>query len=124
MKQITATVLGLTLCSGVSVFWGLSSLASGPAETKEPSIKITAHKFDYEPNQIHLKLGEPVVLELTSRDVTHGFNIPDLGLRADLKDGQTARVRLVPQKRGTFEFHCDNFCGVRHEEMSGTIIVE
>ena len=124
MKRSTIIILGVTLAAGVSVYGALNSMASGGVEKKEKTIKITAHKFDYEPGQIHLKVGEPVILELTSRDVTHGFNIPDLGLRADLKDGQTARVRLVPVKRGTFEFHCDNFCGVGHEEMNGTIIVE
>jgi heme/copper-type cytochrome/quinol oxidase subunit 2 len=50
--------------------------------------------------------------------VLHGFNIPDLGLRADLEPGETVRVRLVPEKAGTFEFHCDNFCGIDHEDMS------
>ena len=95
----------------------------GDAQTSKRVIKITAHKFEYEPNEIQLKLGEPVVLELTSKDVTHGFNIPDLGLRADLEPGETVRVRLVPEKAGTFEFHCDNFCGFDHESMSATIIV-
>ena len=87
-------------------------------------VKITARKFSYEPSEIELKLGEPVVLELTSKDVLHGFNIPDLGLRTDVEPGETARVRLVPQKAGTFEFHCDNFCGLDHEDMSATIIVK
>jgi cytochrome c oxidase subunit 2 len=124
MRRIAATLFTLTLCSTVSVFFSLSFLTSGAAETAEPTIKITAHKFAYEPNQIHLKLGEPVVLELTAQDVTHGFNIPELGLRADLKHGETVRVRLVPKKTGTFEFHCDHFCRIDHEDMNGTIIVE
>jgi cytochrome c oxidase subunit 2 len=32
-------------------------------------------------------------------------------------------VRLVPNRIGTFDFHCDIFCGSGHEEMAGTIIV-
>jgi cytochrome c oxidase subunit 2 len=52
-----------------------------------------------------------------------GFNVPDLGARADILPGQVARVRLVPDKVGTFEFHCDIFCGSGHEQMSGTIVV-
>jgi cytochrome c oxidase subunit 2 len=46
-----------------------------------------------------------------------------LGLRADLESGETARVRLVPEKSGTFEFSCDNFCGIDHESMTATIVV-
>ena len=52
----------------------------GADQTSERVIKITAQKFSYEPNEIELKVGEPVVLELTSKDVTHGFNLPDLGI--------------------------------------------
>jgi cytochrome c oxidase subunit II len=118
MVRPLITLLLLAVVCGL----GLSKL--GDAQTSERVIKITAHKFAYEPNEIQLKLGEPVVLELTSKDVTHGFNIPDLDLRADLEPGETVRLRLVPQKAGTFEFHCDNFCGFDHESMSATITVQ
>jgi cytochrome c oxidase subunit 2 len=33
-------------------------------------------------------------------------------------------VRVVPQKAGRFEFHCDVFCGSGHEEMSGILVVK
>jgi cytochrome c oxidase subunit 2 len=90
----------------------------------EQVIKITAKKFEYSPSEIRLKKGVPVVLEFTSLDRLHGFNCPDLGVRADINFGQTSRVRIVPPKAGTFEFHCDNFCGDGHEEMTGVLIVE
>jgi len=121
MKRTAATLISLTVFSALFVFFGLTFISLGA--TAERTIKITAHKFAYEPDHIDLKLGEPVVLELTSRDVTHGFNISELGLRADLEPGETVRVRLVPEKTGTFEFHCDNFCGIDHESMSATITV-
>ena len=120
MWQLLRFFIALPL---LAIVLGLVPLKLGDAQTSERVIKITAHKFEYEPNEIQLKLGEPVVLELTSKDVTHGFNIPDLGLRADLEPGETVRVRLVPEKAGTFEFHGDNFCGFDHESMSATIIV-
>jgi cytochrome c oxidase subunit 2 len=93
------------------------------AEPTERVIKITAKAFEYVPNEIKLKKGEPVVMELTSQDLFHGFNISDLGLRADLPPGKTARVQLTPDKTGDFEFHCDNFCGTGHENMNGVIHV-
>ena len=123
MKRLTTPFLTVTVFVSLIVFLGLAHIRSGNAEAPERIIKITAHKFAYEPDRIDLKVGEPVVLELTSKDVTHGFKIPDLGLRADLEPGETARVRLVPEKAGTFEFYCDNFCGIDHENMSATIVV-
>lgn len=124
MKRIMTPFVTVTAASALTLFLGLTQIRSGNAQAPERVIKITAHKFAYEPNEIELKVGEPVVLELTSKDVTHGFKIPDLGLRADLEPGETARVRLVPEKAGTFEFYCDNFCGIDHESMSATIIVK
>ena len=82
-------------------------------------IKITAKKFEYNPKEITLKNGTPVVLEFTSLDRLHGFNCPELGVRADIKPGQVTRVRVTPQKTGDFEFHCDNFCGSGHAGMKG-----
>ena len=89
------------------------------AVAAEQVIKITAQKFEYNPKEITLKKGAPVVLEFTSLDRLHGFNCPDLGVRADIKPGKVARVPLTPQKVGDFEFHCDNFCGSGHADMKG-----
>jgi len=90
----------------------------------ERVIPIKAHKFTYEPDEIVLKLNEPAVLEFTSADVVMGFNAPDFKVRATIIPGQTSRVRIVPDKTGTFVFHCDVFCGDGHEDMDGTIRVE
>lgn len=108
----------------VAFFTGLGvGAARVIAQPAEQVIKITAKKFDYTPNQITLKKGVPVVLEFTSADVLMGFNTPDLGARTDIIPGQVARVRLVPDKVGTFAFFCDIFCGSGHETMTGTITV-
>ena len=92
--------------------------------TEDQVIKIVAKKFSYSPNEIVVKKGRPAVLEFTSLDFTHGFKIPDLGVRADLPPGKITRVRVVSQKAGVFPFLCDNFCGSGHEGMTGRIIVE
>ena len=96
------------------------SMAANPAPRV---IHVTARKFQYTPRVITLKKGVPVVLELTSMDRLHGFNVPALGVRADVLPGRTARVNVVPQKTGTFPFHCDNFCGSGHPNMNGEIVV-
>lgn len=93
---------------------------SGDPETV---IRITAKRFEYSPSEIRLKKGVPVVLEFTSLDRLHGFDCPDLGIRTDIPPGKTSRVRVVPDKVGTFPFHCDIFCGDGHEDMTGKFIV-
>jgi cytochrome c oxidase subunit 2 len=91
----------------------------------EQVIKITAKKFEYSPNEIRIKKGVPVILEFTSLDRIHGFTVPDLsGVRATIEPGKVTQVRIVAPKAGTYEFHCDLFCGDGHENMTGKIIVE
>ena len=94
------------------------------ADQKEIVIKITAKKFEYSPNSIKIKKGIPVILELTSLDKLHGFNCPKLGVRTNIEPGKVSRVRILAQRAGVYEFHCDIFCGDGHEDMYGKIIVE
>jgi len=93
------------------------------AQPEPRVIAIRAHKFEFTPGEVELKLGEPVVFELTTEDVHMGFDAPDLGLHADILPGKTARVPFTPSKAGSYEFVCDVFCGSGHEEMSGMIKV-
>ena len=94
------------------------------AQPAEKVIRISAKRFVYTPNEIRLKKGEPVIIELTSEDIVMGFKVPDLNTRADVIPGKTVRVRLVPVKAGRLDFLCDIFCGSGHEEMNGAFVVE
>jgi cytochrome c oxidase subunit II len=116
--NIRAMIIAVAFFAGLGA--GAVQVAAQPGEQV---IKITAKKFDYTPDHITLKKGVPVVLEFTSADVLMGFNVPDLGARTDILPGQTARVRIVPDKVGTFAFFCDIFCGSGHENMTGIITV-
>jgi cytochrome c oxidase subunit 2 len=93
------------------------------ADEAEQVIKITAKRYEYNPSTITVKKGIPVALEFTSLDRLHGFSCPGLAIRTDIAPGKVTTLRFVPQKAGTFPFHCDNFCGSGHEGMTGTIIV-
>jgi cytochrome c oxidase subunit II len=97
--------------------------ASTWAAAPEQVIQIKAKKFEYIPNAITLQKGVPVVLELTSLDRLHGFNCPAFKIRGDIRLRQATRIPFTPDKVGTFEFHCDIFCGEGHEDMSGKFVV-
>ncbi len=90
----------------------------------ERVIEIVARRFSFTPNQIEVKRGQPLLLAISSIDFIHGFNVPDLGVRADLVPGRVTKVRLTPVKAGTLDFLCDNFCGDGHEGMNGKFIVQ
>jgi cytochrome c oxidase subunit 2 len=95
----------------------------GPARSQERVIRIVAKKFEFTPSEITLKKGEPVVLELSTDDVTMGFYCKELNASAEVVPGKLTPLRLVPDKPGSYEFICDVFCGEGHEDMGGKIHV-
>ena len=98
-------------------------LAAAGVTAQEKVIPVTAERFKFTPAVIELKLGQPVVLELTTVDRKHGFQVPDLKIDENIEPGRVTRVRIAPDKAGTYPFHCDIFCGSGHEEMAGEIVV-
>ena len=105
-------------------FAAVLAAASSDVAAQEKIIQVTAEKFKFTPAVIELKLGEPVVLELTTLDRKHGFQIADLNIDESIEPGKVTRVRISPAKAGTFLFHCPAFCGSGHEEMAGEIVVK
>jgi cytochrome c oxidase subunit 2 len=116
--------LNLIVVFVVLLFPGAACTLSGKQSNDKSVIRITARMFAYSPSRIELKKGEPVTLELTSLDRMHGFNMPGLGVRADVLPGQSVRVDILPEKAGRYTFLCDIFCGDGHDEMNGVIVVK
>ena len=114
---ITATLVVGALLSGLVIYTRANAVQA------ERIIHITARKFDFSPDSITLKKGEPVVFEISSADREHGFNLRAFGVRANVSPGKVATIRFTPDKTGKFTFSCDVFCGDGHEDMSGTVIV-
>ena len=113
---ITGTLLVSALLSGFIYI-------RANAVPAERTIRITAKKFEFSPDSITLKKGEPVVFEISSDDRKHGFNLRAFGIRSDLSPGNVSRIRFTPDKTGKFTFSCDVFCGEGHEDMTGTAVV-
>ncbi len=80
---------------GVILLLGLQARA-GEVPTpaaQEQLIKVTAKRFEYSPSVIQVKLNVPVVLELSTLDRVHGFEVPDLALRGEIKPGEGDQAR-------------------------------
>lgn len=114
MKRRTVLLLGLPLAMAAAHL-----AAQSPAE-----VHIGSRKFEFHPARVTVKLGQSVVLVLTTEDRIHGFKMPDFGIRAEVVPGQETRVPLTPDKAGSFAFLCDVFCGDGHDDMDGTLIVK
>ena len=119
MKRTMILVLMMTTGFGVLAYTTYSRPLAGDVKV----IKITAKKFDFTPNELTVKEGEPVALELTSTDRVHGFSLPDFKLTARIEPGKVTRVTFTPDRTGEFTFSCNVFCGSGHEDMAGRLIV-
>ena len=87
------------------------------------TINLTAHRFTYDPDEITLKKGEPVVLVVMSLDVPHGLRIKDLNVDMKIPAKGTAQAKFTPDKTGDFVGQCSVFCGPGHGTMKLTVHV-
>ncbi len=104
----------------------LLSLGSLPGcHRAEPRhIKLVMKRYAFVPAEVHVRQGETVVLEVTTADVQHGIEIPDLGIREPVQPRFTTEVRLTPKQKGEFPMACSIICGPGHDDMQGKLVVE
>ncbi|MBV8117074.1 MAG: cytochrome c oxidase subunit II, partial [Candidatus Eremiobacteraeota bacterium] len=74
-----------------------------------------------EVKEMHLPIGQPVTLHVSSYDVIHSFWVPDMRLKADMVPGLINTLDFTPIKVGKYPIVCTEFCGTLHGDMrSGT----
>jgi cytochrome c oxidase subunit 2 len=93
------------------------------AQAAPRRIEVTAKRFAFEPGEITLKKGQPVVLVLKSSDAAHGLRFSELNVNVKVGAGGTAEVQFTPDKTGDFVGHCSVFCGSGHGSMTLTLHV-
>jgi cytochrome c oxidase subunit 2 len=102
----------------------LAGTLSAAQDAPPREISITAKRFEFTPNQITLKRGEPVTLHVSALDRDHGFYQKDLKIDLDLSPDHESAVTITPEKTGRFVAICDHFCGSGHSNMKMIINVE
>ena len=101
------------------------SILIATAQTPAPRvIEISAKKFEFAPNVVTLKKGEPVTLRLTSTDRAHGLLVKAFHIDLDVEGGKTTEVTFTPAESGSFPAICDHYCGAGHGNMKMTFVVE
>jgi cytochrome c oxidase subunit 2 len=74
-------------------------------------------------NALHVRLGTPVRLLLSSEDVIHSFFVPAFRLKQDLVPGKVVDAWFKPTRAGTYLLYCAQYCGTAHSEMTGKVVV-
>jgi cytochrome c oxidase subunit II len=74
-------------------------------------------------DELHLALGQPVRLVLSTEDVIHSFYVPAFRIKQDAVPGRYTTIRFTPTKAGIYRLHCAEYCGTDHARMGGRVIV-
>jgi len=88
-------------------------------------INLTAKRFTFEPNVIHVNAGEKVIFRIKSVDVTHGFYIDGYDYYVDLPPNEVVEVGPISfDEPGKLKIRCAETCGPLHPFMVAEIKVE
>lgn len=123
---ILATVLFFTLRSHIA-------LANPPTEPVAV-IEVVGWRWWWEvrypdqqivtANEIHIPVGEPVLLRLTAGDVIHSFWVPELHGKMDMIPGKTNTLWLQADEPGVYRGICAEFCGMQHAKMHYMVVAQ
>jgi cytochrome c oxidase subunit 2 len=75
-------------------------------------------------NTLHVPLGQPIRLVMTSQDVIHSFYVPAFRVKQDVLPGRYTELWFAATKTGTFHLFCAEFCGTDHSRMGGSVVVQ
>lgn len=120
----------LPLLAGSLVFLlGILALINGshagaPAgEGRTREFTIHARQFAYDPPRIRVRLGDRVVLRVTSEDVAHGLYVDGYGINAKVFPGRETVISFVADRPGKIRYRCSVICGNLHPFMIGEVVV-
>ena len=85
--------------------------------------KIQHPQGKREINELHIPVGEPVRLTMTSEDVIHSFFIPAFRVKRDVVPGRYNTMWFEATKTGEFHLFCAEYCGAQHSTMVGKVVV-
>jgi len=130
--EITWTVIPTLIC--VLVFGWSASLYFRNANPPNASMEIIVIGKQWmwhiqhpegirEINELHVPVGVPVKITMTSQDVIHDFFIPAFRVKKDAMPGRYSSMWFQATKTGTFHFFCAQYCGQGHAAMIGWVHV-
>jgi cytochrome c oxidase subunit 2 len=114
----------------------IRSMAVNAAPATPPRVAVDVVGFQYwwmvrypdrdatTANEIHIPVGEPVQLNLSSVDVIHSFWVPQLMGKMDLIPGKTQSTWIQADEPGVYWGECAEYCGIQHARMAFLVVAE
>ncbi len=130
--EVAWTVIPTLICV-VLFLWG-SSLYFANAKVPDDATEIfvTGRQWMWkvqhpegmrEINELHVPVGRPVKLTMTSEDVIHDFFVPAFRIKKDVLPGRYTSLWFTATQTGKYHLFCAQYCGAFHAGMGGWVIV-
>jgi cytochrome c oxidase subunit 2 len=140
LRWITLGVSVSAIPLVIALVWTMVALAntSGPPSNPALVLDVTGHQWWWgvrydsaEPaqvfstaNEIHIPVGETVLVRLHGGDVIHSFWVPKLTGKTDTIPGQVNLSWIRADRPGLYRGQCTEYCGYQHAHMSLEVIAE
>jgi cytochrome c oxidase subunit 2 len=131
LLEIAWTVIPLCVVFGIFL-WGASvffAISTPPLQALDIYVvgKQWMWKFQHingtrEIDELHVPIGRPVRLIMTSEDVIHDVFIPAFRVKADVIPGRYGNLWFQATKAGTYHLFCAEYCGTLHSGMTGRVV--
>jgi cytochrome c oxidase subunit 2 len=122
------------------VIYSLTVLNEVAKPPKAPTITLTVTGYDWwwkveyehdDPaqgfitaNELHIPVGQPVLIKLKSADVIHAFWVPTLAGKTQMIPGLTNQQWIQADVAGIYAGQCAQYCGAGHAHMGLEVIAE
>lgn len=140
LRFITAGLAVTVVALLASVVWTMVVLAKVGSPPSEPrlTLDISGRQWWWQvryqgekpaqtfvtANELHIPVGEPVRVNLSSADVIHSFWVPALSGKTDAVPGQVNTTWLEADTPGVYVGQCTEFCGAQHAHMGLRVVAE
>jgi len=130
--ELTWTLIPAALCA-IMFYWGSSLyFTNSRPPTAALEVFVVGKQWMWhlqhaegprEINELHVPLGRPVKLTLTSEDDIHDFFVPAFRVKHDAVPGQYYSIWFEATQIGKYHFFCAQYCGAHHSGMIGWVYV-
>src|SRR5689334_3956388 len=74
-------------------------------------------------DELHVPVGRPIRLIMTSEDVIHSFGLPAFRIKQDVLPGSYSTQWFTATRTGEYHLFCQEYCGTLHSQMTGRVVV-
>jgi cytochrome c oxidase subunit II len=126
MRTVAAFLPVLAVIAGCSTIQQFPAIPATLDRAAVPTdtVDVTARRYVFQPDVIHVKAGTLLVLRLTAVDCTHGIEMLAFDIDEHLEKGVTKLIEVYIPQPGAYDFKCSYYCGVGCGAMNGQILAE